>query len=99
MKYAVIVAKDAQAEHAKLDGRWRSRLKKEMRTHLERHPKRETKSRIKRLRELRKPQYRMRVDTMRVFYDVDDELHRVEVLGFVDKARAPEWLKLHGVAE
>ena len=99
MRYEVIVAKDAQVQFGKLDGRWRSRLKKEMRRHLEHQPRRESRSRIKRLRGLRQPEYRMRVDDMRVFYDVNDEMHRVEVLGFVDKSDTPEWLNIHGVPE
>jgi len=99
MKYEVIVAKDAQIQFGKLDGRWRSRLKNEMRQHLEHQPKRESKSRIKRLRGLRQPQYRMRVDHMRVFYDVNDEMRRVEVLGFMDKSDTPAWLNIHGVPE
>ena len=99
MKYEVVVATDAQAQFARLDGRWRSRLKKEMREQLEHQPTRESKSRIKRLRGLRQPQYRMRVDDMRVFYDVNDERNRVEVLGFVNKSDTPEWLDLRGVPE
>lgn len=97
MNYTVVVAKDAQAQFLKLDGRWRSRLKQEMRHHLFHQPRLESKSRIKCLRGLRQPQYRLRVDEMRVFYDVNDQLRRVEVLGFVDKSDTPEWLNLHGV--
>jgi len=99
MKYEVVVAKDAQDQFGALDGRWRSRLKQEMREHLEHQPKQESRSRIKRLRGLRQPQYRMRVDGMRVFYDVNDEMKRVEILGFVNKSDTPEWLNLHGVPE
>jgi mRNA interferase RelE/StbE len=99
MRYEVIVAKDAQDQFRKLDGRWRSSLKQAMREHLEHQPKRESKSRSKRLRGLRQPQYRMRVDDMRIFYDVNDEISRVEVLGFLDKSDTPEWLNLHGVPE
>ena len=99
MRHHVVVAKDAQDQFRKLDGRWRSRLKQEMRTHLERQPKRESKSRIKRLRGLRKPQYRMRVGNMRVFYDVNDEINRVEVLGFLDKPDTPKWLNMYGVRQ
>lgn len=99
MKYEIVIAKDAQTQFEKLDGRWRSRIKKEMRQHLAHQPKWESKSRIKRLRGLRQPQYRMRVDEMRVFYDVNDEIHRVEVLGFAIKSETPEWLNIHGVPE
>ncbi|MBM4144329.1 MAG: type II toxin-antitoxin system RelE/ParE family toxin [Lentisphaerae bacterium] len=99
MKYEVVVAKDAQDQFGRLDGRWRSRLKQEMREHLEQQPKRESRSRIKRLLGLRQPQYRLRVDDLRVFYDVNDQMNRVEVLGFVNKADTPEWLQIHGVPE
>ncbi len=56
---------------------------------------RESKSRIKRLRGLEKPEYRLRVGDVRVFYDVRNE--EVEVLGIVDKKNAEEWLKRRGV--
>ena len=99
MRYDVIIAEDARGQFEKLDARWRSRLKQEMRQHLEHQPRRESGSRIKRLRGLRQPQYRMRVAEMRVFYDVNDQMKRVEVLGFVDKSDTPEWLNLHGVPQ
>lgn len=70
-----------------------------MRRHLEHDPKRESKSRIKRLRGLRQPQYRMRVDDMRIFYDVNDVARRVEVLAFVRKPETAAWLEEYGVPE
>jgi mRNA-degrading endonuclease RelE of RelBE toxin-antitoxin system len=99
MKYQIVIAKSAQEAFKKLDARWRSSLKEAMRTHLENTPKQESKSRIKRLKGLRQPQYRLRVDRLRVFYDVNDEKGRVEVLGFVMKPEAENWLKEHGVPE
>jgi len=99
MKYQIVIAKSAQEAFKKLDARWRSALKEAMRTHLESAPKQESKSRIKRLRGLRQPQYRLRVDRLRVFYDVNDEQGRVEVLGFVMKPEAENWLQEHGVPE
>jgi mRNA interferase RelE/StbE len=53
-----------------------------------------SKSRIKRLRGLDHPQYRLRVDEVRVFYDVSETA--VEVLAIVSKAKAQEWLKQEG---
>jgi mRNA-degrading endonuclease RelE of RelBE toxin-antitoxin system len=44
---------------------------------------------------LRQPQYRLRVDEMRFFYDVNDERNRVEVLGFAMKPEAGQWLEEH----
>ncbi|MBI3921192.1 MAG: type II toxin-antitoxin system RelE/ParE family toxin [Armatimonadetes bacterium] len=99
MKYEVILAQSAERTFRKLEAPWRSTLKQAMRHFLEHEPKRESKSRIKRLRWLRQPQYRLRVDEMRVYYDVNDELHQVEVLDFVLKPQSQEWLEEHGVPE
>jgi mRNA-degrading endonuclease RelE of RelBE toxin-antitoxin system len=99
MKYQVVIAKSAQEDFKRLDARWRSSLKEAMRIHLENAPKQESKSRIKRLKGIRQPQYRLRVDRLRVFYDVNDEEGRVEVLGFVMKPEATKWLQEHGVPE
>jgi mRNA-degrading endonuclease RelE of RelBE toxin-antitoxin system len=99
MRYEVIIAESAEAAFCGFDARWRSMLKDAMRQFLEHEPKKESKSRIKRLRGLRQPQYRLRVGVMRVFYDVNDALHRVEVLGLVMKPEASAWLEQHGVLE
>jgi len=99
MTYQVVVAKSAQEAFKKLNARWRSSLKEAMRIHLENAPKQESRSRIKRLKGLRQPRYRLRVENLRVFYDVNDEQGRVEVLGFVVKPEAAKWLQEHGVPE
>jgi mRNA-degrading endonuclease RelE of RelBE toxin-antitoxin system len=99
MKYQVVIAKSAQEDFKRLDARWRSSLKEAMRIHLGNAPKQESKSRIKRLKGIRQPQYRLRVDRLRVFYDVNDGQGRVEVLGFVMKPEAARWLQEHGVPE
>jgi mRNA interferase RelE/StbE len=99
MKYQVVIAKSAQEDFKRLDARWRSSLKEAMRIHLENAPKQESKSRIKRLKGIRQPQYCLRVDRLRVFYDVNHEQGRVEVLGFVMKPEAAKWLREHGVPE
>ena len=99
MNYLVVIARSAQEQFKKLDARWRSTLKWAMRQYLETAPTRESKSRIKRLRGLRQPQYRLRVEEMRVFYDVNEGEKRVEVLAFVMKPETSEWLQEHGVPE
>lgn len=99
MKYEVVIAQSAQQTFKRLDARWRSSLRAAMRKHLETAPKAQSRSRIKRLRGLRQPQYRMRVGNMRVFYDVNEEEKRVEVLGFVLKPGTAQWLEEHGVTE
>ncbi len=59
--------------------------------HLESRPTRESKSRIKRLRALDHPQYRLRVGDIRVFYDVIGS--EVVILGMIEKSATGEWLK------
>jgi mRNA-degrading endonuclease RelE of RelBE toxin-antitoxin system len=60
-------------------------------------PTRGSKSRIKRLRGLSQPQYRLRVGEVRVFYDVTPEA--VEILAIVSKAEAANWLAEHGTPD
>jgi mRNA-degrading endonuclease RelE of RelBE toxin-antitoxin system len=64
--------------------------------HLRDDPRRVSRSRIKRLRGLSRPQYRLRVGDIRVFYDVADD--RVEVLAIVNKEQAARWLDEEGTA-
>ena len=40
----------------------------------------ESKSRIKAMRQPYWSQYRLRIEEIRVYYDVDDEVHHVQVL-------------------
>ncbi len=61
---------------------------------LRHEPTKISKSRIKRLRGMRRPQYRLRVEDVRVFYDVTDAA--VEVLAIVTKSEAAAWLARHG---
>jgi mRNA-degrading endonuclease RelE of RelBE toxin-antitoxin system len=64
--------------------------------HLTHEPTKVSKSRIKRLRGLSRPQYRLRVGDIRVFYDVTEE--QVEVLAIVTKAEAQSWLNEQGTS-
>jgi len=68
-----------------------------MEAHLRHEPTKVSKSQIKRLRGISKPQYRLRVGEMRVFYDVRDET--VEVLAIVAKRQAQKWLATQGTPD
>jgi mRNA-degrading endonuclease RelE of RelBE toxin-antitoxin system len=59
-------------------------------------PIRTSKSRIKRLRDLAQPRFRLRVGETRVFYDVVDQA--VQVLAVVSKAQASAWLEEGGTS-
>jgi mRNA-degrading endonuclease RelE of RelBE toxin-antitoxin system len=63
-------------------------------THLRHAPSKTSRSRIKRLRGLRRPQYRLRVDEVRVFYDIVDST--VEILAILAKSEAEKWLSQYG---
>jgi addiction module RelE/StbE family toxin len=56
-----------------------------MEKHLLHDPTKESKSRIKRLRGIRIPDYRLRVGDYRVFYVVDQDARRVDVLRVMHK--------------
>ena len=97
MYYDIVIARSALEQFNRLDARRRSSVKEAMRKYLGRAPTTIGKSSIKRLRGLRQPQYRLRVEQVRVFYDVNEEEKRVEVLGFVMKPEAADWLQEYGV--
>jgi mRNA-degrading endonuclease RelE of RelBE toxin-antitoxin system len=65
--------------------------------HLRFEPEKTSRSRIKRLRGMTWPQYRLRVDEFRVFYDVNATT--VDVVAVVAKSAAAEWLAAEGVPQ
>ena len=70
------------------------RRQQALEVHLTHEPTKASKSRIKRLRGLHQPQYRLRVGDIRVFYDVTET--QVQVLAIVTKAEAQAWLDTQG---
>ena len=68
-----------------------------METHLRFEPTKLSKSRIKRLRGMAQPQYRLRVGEFRVFYDVVGV--EVQILAIVAKSDAERWLREAGTHE
>jgi mRNA interferase RelE/StbE len=94
MKYRVVFAPEAVADLRELEARSRAQVRDAIERHLLHQPTRVSRSRIKRLRGTRRPQYRLRVESVRVFYDVRED--QVEVLAIVEKANAAGWLKRTG---
>ncbi len=66
--------------------------------HLRHEPEKVSRSRIKRLEAMDSPQYRLRIDDIRVFYDVfySTEINTVEILAVKEKAETIRWLAEHG---
>ena len=95
MPYAIVLAPDAAKQLKALRARVFAEVRDAMQTHLRHQPAKVSKSRIKRLRGLSQPQYRLRVGEIRVYYDVGDAA--VEVLAVITKAQAAAWLKEKGV--
>jgi mRNA interferase RelE/StbE len=94
MAYEIILAPSAVKELDALRADIKGRVQDAIELHLRHEPTKVSKSRIKRLRGLDRPQYRLRVDEVRVFYDVAQET--VQVLAIVSKAQADAWLKAQG---
>lgn len=72
----------------------RAAVKEALETHLRYEPTKTGRSRIKRLRGIARPQFRLRVEEVRVFYDVSSST--VEVLAIVPKPEAESWLEQFG---
>jgi mRNA-degrading endonuclease RelE of RelBE toxin-antitoxin system len=90
MSFAIILAPEAVEDLKRLKAKIRADIRAALETHLRHEPKKVSRSRIKRLRGLRRPQYRLRVGDIRVFYDVSGAT--VEILAIVAKSEAESWL-------
>ena len=94
MAFAIILAPAAATALKNLSVPIRTGVTNALAVHLTHQPTKVSKSRIKRLRGLRQPQYRLRIGDIRVFYDVT-ETH-VHVLAIVTTAEAQSWLDEKG---
>ena len=90
MPYAIILAPEAVDDLRRLRTNVRATVREALTTHLRHEPAKLSRSRIKRLRRLRRPQYRLRVGDVRVFYDISGTT--VEILAIVAKSEAEPWL-------
>jgi mRNA interferase RelE/StbE len=90
MPFKIVLMPEAVDDLRKLAANERSTVRSALEIHLLHEPTRTSRSRIKRLRGLDHPQFRLRIGDIRIFYDVLDEL--VEVLAIVRKRKAEAWL-------
>ena len=90
MRYEIVLAPEAVRDLKALKAHVRSAVREAIETHLRHQPTRTSKSRIKRLRGMSRPQFRLRVEEVRVFYDV--QARTVQVLAVVLKSEAEKWL-------
>jgi mRNA interferase RelE/StbE len=94
MRHDIVLAPEAQQALRDLPARVRCQVRDALEVHLRFEPTKVSKSRIKRLRGLSRPQYRLRIGDIRVFYDVTEAT--VEILAIVTKAEAQAWLDAEG---
>lgn len=98
MRYDVFLAPEAGEDLESLKANVRAVVRDAIEEYLRYEPTKVSGSRIKRLRGLAQPQYRLRVgDDIRVFYDVTKKA--VQVLAIVLKSEAESWLAKHGESD
>jgi mRNA interferase RelE/StbE len=94
MRYEIVLAPEAVEDLKSLKANLRTAIRAALETHPRHAATKVSKSRIKRLKGVSRPQYRLRVDEVRVFYDVAGDT--VEVLAIVAKSEAEKWLAQFG---
>jgi mRNA interferase RelE/StbE len=97
MRHDIVLASEAVEDLCRLKANVRAAVEDAIERHLRHEPAKTSKSRIKRLRGFSHPQYRLRVDEVRVFYDLKE--NTVEVLAVVPKSEAEAWLQAAGEPE
>ena len=88
------MTENAIDDYEELDARWRATIRGAIRTHLTYDPTKESKSRIKKLKAVKHPEYRLRAGEVRVFYDVIET--DVVVIAIMTKEKTVKWLEKHG---
>jgi mRNA-degrading endonuclease RelE of RelBE toxin-antitoxin system len=97
MRYKVILSPEAVEDWRALKANLRATVRDAIETHLRHTPTKTSRSRIKRLRGLSRPRFRLRVDVVRVYYDVAEDT--VEILAIIDKSEADAWLAKAGESQ
>jgi mRNA-degrading endonuclease RelE of RelBE toxin-antitoxin system len=95
VRFEIILSPEAGNALAALPAHTRSEVRDGIEVHLRYEPTKLSKSRIKRLRGLERPQFRLRVGEMRVFYDATEA--EVHVLAIISKSEAQAWLDDQGI--
>jgi len=94
MTYTIVLAPGAVRELRDLSAFERAQVRDAIERHLRHTPTRVSRSRIKRLRGVRRPHCRLRVGDIRVFYDVSGD--QVQILAVISKSQAQKWLEQEG---
>ena len=95
MPYEIELTEDSKRDIQALRSFERRKVLDAIERHLRHEPTKESQSRIKRLRELARPQYRLRVDDIRIFYDIAGQV--VQIIAVIAKSEAAVWLTREGI--
>jgi len=91
--YTIILKRSTIADLDALRKYDATQIANAMERHLQHDPTKESKSRIKRLRGISNPDYRLRVGDYRVFYVVDEDARQVDVLRVMHKDQTLTYYK------
>ena len=81
MRFEIILAPEAVRDLKKLKANLRTDVRDAIERYLRIRPTKTSKARIKRLRGVLRPQFRLRVHSVRVFYDVvETEVHILAIV-------------------
>ncbi len=94
MRHEIILAPEAIEDLHRLKANIRTAVRDGIEKHLRQQPLKTSKSRIKKLQGISRPQFRLRINEVRVFYDVNEGT--VEILAIIPKSETQEWLKQYG---
>ncbi len=94
MRYEILLAPEAVQDLRHLKAHDRAEIRDAIEVHLRHQPTKTSRSRIKRLRGISRPQFRLRVGETRIFCDVTKDV--VEILVIVSKSGAKERLEKAG---
>ena len=94
MRFEIELTDEAVADFKVLKALSRAAVMDALEVHLRHGPEKVSRSRIKRLREMSKPRFRLRVEDIRIFYDVEGST--VTVHAIVPKSEAASWLAQFG---
>lgn len=91
MRFEIVLSPQAVEDLVGLKANIRAAMRDALETHLRHEPTKTSRSRIKRLRGVGRPHYRLRVGEVRIFYDVSGTT--VAILAIVAKSEAERWLR------
>ena len=93
MAFEIEVTEQAEGDLDRIRRFYRNQILDAIERNLRHRPQRVSRTRIKRLRSVDSPGYRLRVGDFRIFYDVNEVEGRVIILRVVSKEEALRYLE------